>query len=131
MRWITTHPNSRYFGMKKVISAKVIEKMLKEGGDPRSLPANVILTPAAQDIISNFQRSESVKKPKRQPAPIVPDYEYTWKAGSDANTPGAIDAFFHSPELNVLKERICEIGRRLYLKDFADGNGGNITIRGR
>ncbi len=129
MRWITIHPNSRYFGMKKVISAKVIEKMLKEGGDPRSLPANVILTPAAQDIISNFQRSESVKKPKKQPAPIVPDYEYTWKAGSDANTPGAIDAFFHSPELNVLKERICEIGRRLYLKDFADGNGGNITIR--
>jgi L-fuculose-phosphate aldolase len=115
--------------MKKVISAKVIEKLLKEGGDPRSLPADIILTPAAKDIISNFQRSGSVKKSKKQPAPTVPNFEYTWKAGSDAKTPGAIDAFFHSPEINLLKERICEIGRRLYAKDFIDGNGGNITIR--
>ena len=115
--------------MKKVISAKVIEKMLKEGGDPQSLPANVILTPAAQDILSNFRRKGSDKKQEKRPVPIVPSYEYNWKTGSDAKTPGAIEAFFHSPEIEVLKERICEIGRRLYLKNFVDGNGGNITIR--
>lgn len=115
--------------MKKVISAKAIEKILKEGGDPGSLPANIILTPTAQDIISNYQRSGSVKKQEKRMPPSVPNDEYTWKAGCDAKTPGSIDAFFHSPEIQILKERICEIGRRLYLKDFTDGNGGNITIR--
>lgn len=115
--------------MKKVISAKVIENLLKEGGDPRSLPANVILTPAAQDIISNFQRLGKVKKSKKQSPPIVPNYEYTWKEGNDVRTSNAINEFFHSPEIKLLKERICEMGRRLYSKDFTDGNGGNITIR--
>src|SRR6185295_5392233 len=61
--------------------------------------------------------------------PSVPDYEFKWKPGTDAKTPAEIEKFFNSPAINVLKERICDIGRRLWARDYTDGYGGNITIR--
>lgn len=115
--------------MKKVISAKEIERILKEGGDPSSLPANSILTPSALDVINNFQRSDKDRSQTDYREPSVPDNEFKWSPESDPQTPGAIQTFFNSPEINLLKERICEIGRRLNQKGFVDGNGGNITVR--
>ncbi len=67
--------------------------------------------------------------PSVPPTPVVPDYEYKWRPGSDPKTPEAIQAFFNSPEIQVLKERMCDIGRRMWSKNYTDGNGGNITIR--
>jgi len=40
-----------------------------------------------------------------------------------------LDAFFNSPPLTELKEQLCEIGRRLWQREYVDGNGGNIAIR--
>lgn len=61
--------------------------------------------------------------------PSIPDYEFKWTPGSDPKSPAEIERFFHSEPIEVLKRRICDIGRRLWLKDYTDGNGGNITIR--
>jgi L-fuculose-phosphate aldolase len=40
-----------------------------------------------------------------------------------------LEAFFHSPSCHALKLQICDIGRRLWQRAYADGNGGNIAIR--
>jgi L-fuculose-phosphate aldolase len=40
-----------------------------------------------------------------------------------------ISALFHSPEATRLKTEICDIGHRLWLRNYVDGNGGNITAR--
>jgi L-fuculose-phosphate aldolase len=61
--------------------------------------------------------------------PTVPDYEFRWTPGSDAKTPEEIHAFFHSPEIEILKVRMCDIGRRIWERGYVDGNGGNLTIR--
>jgi L-fuculose-phosphate aldolase len=34
-----------------------------------------------------------------------------------------------SPEITVLRERMADIGERIWNKDYVDGNGGNLTIR--
>jgi len=36
---------------------------------------------------------------------------------------------FNSPEANTLKEEILRIGRKLWERQYVDGNGGNISVR--
>lgn len=40
-----------------------------------------------------------------------------------------IHDFFHSPALHGLKLQICDIGRRLWQREYVDGNGGNLAIK--
>lgn len=39
------------------------------------------------------------------------------------------EALFHSPEAEQLKAQICDIGRRIWQREYVDGNGGNISCR--
>ena len=47
----------------------------------------------------------------------------------DPKTAKDLEKFFYSPEIESLKQRICEIGKRIWNKGYVDGNGGNITVR--
>jgi L-fuculose-phosphate aldolase len=38
-------------------------------------------------------------------------------------------AFFNSSAARTLKEHLCDIGRRLWQREYVDGNGGNLAIR--
>jgi L-fuculose-phosphate aldolase len=39
------------------------------------------------------------------------------------------DDLFHSVEAKAVKEEICAVGRKLWLRSYVDGNGGNISCR--
>lgn len=65
----------------------------------------------------------------RDQAPSTPDPQYRWTPGADPRSPAEIGRFFHSPEIERLKELMCSVGRRLWQREFVDGNGGNLTIR--
>lgn len=119
--------------MPKVITAQEAEELLRKGEQP---PAGAILTPSARDVLSGSRltapkglAAQKSAAPKAPAAPSTPDLEFKWKPGSDPKTPAEIQAFFHSPAIQVLKERMCDIGRRLWVREYTDGNGGNITIR--
>lgn len=116
--------------MSNVITARDAEELLRKGEQP---PADAILTPSARDVLSGRAKPAFKSGPASaagQPAkPSNPDYEYRWTPGADAKTPAEIERFFRSPAIELLKERICEIGRRLWTREYTDGNGGNITIR--
>ncbi len=62
-------------------------------------------------------------------APILPDYEYHWTPGQDPKTPAEIQAFFDSPPIVAIKHRMVDIGKRMWAREYTDGNGGNLTIR--
>lgn len=36
---------------------------------------------------------------------------------------------FSTPEAEAVKKEICEVGRKLWLRQYVDGNGGNISYR--
>ena len=63
------------------------------------------------------------------PVPSTPDLAFYWTPGADPKTPAEREAFFRSAPIETLKERICDMGRRLWQREYTDGNGGNITIR--
>ena len=128
--------------MAKVITAREAEELFRKGEQP---PAGAILTPSARDVFYS-RASLILAKPSaaagrnggtpgnghgaaKKSEPSVPDYEFKWKPGSDPKTPAEIEKFFRSPAIEAVKQRICEMGQRLWQKDYTDGNGGNITVR--
>ncbi len=123
--------------MPIVITARDAEELLRKGSQP---PAGAILTPSARDVFqgrasllplvgTKTSASSAAAPAKKSAAPSIPDYEFKWTPGSDPKTPAEIERFFNSPEINLIKERICDMGRRLWQRDYTDGNGGNITVR--
>lgn len=109
--------------MRKVITAEDIERMLRAGESLESIPADALLTPSARDL------RQSRKLPAR-PGKLGKD-------GNDCGCPHAVDVkdaasiqrFFTSPAMDAIKVKMCDIGRRMWEKDYVDGNGGNITVR--
>lgn len=113
--------------MKKVITATDVEELLRNGKDVHSLPSDAIITPSARDLIrsngftGNHSHGQTPIKSNRSSKPKTP---------ISANSPqGELDSFFNTAEMHELKLRICEIGRRLWQRNYVDGNGGNIAIR--
>ena len=116
--------------MANVITAREAEELLRKGEQP---PAGAILTPSARDVLSGRAqpafKGAAAAAPVKGGAPSTPEYEFKWAPGSDPRTPAEIERFFHSPAIETLKARMCDIGQRLWTRDYTDGNGGNITIR--
>ncbi len=98
--------------------------MLREGKDLRALPADALITPSARDFLRDLEKAGESKphdSHTRPPAPITP---VTSKSGKTE-----LEAFFNSPQIHELKLQLCDIGHRLWQREYVDGNGGNLAIR--
>jgi len=61
--------------------------------------------------------------------PPLVNRRYDWKKGPQPKTRAALDKFFNSKAINVVKDQMCEMGRRIYQRGYTDGNGGNLSVR--
>lgn len=115
---------------KKIFTAADIEALLKSGKSAADIPADAVLTPSAKDTLRDGHGPvHAVTANIAHAEPVLPDYEFTWKTGADPKTPAEIQAFFRSPAIEVLKQRMIDIGKRMWAREYTDGNGGNLTIR--
>ena len=62
-------------------------------------------------------------------APPHPDFEFNWREDEHYVSRAEVQGFFLSDRMATLKELICDIGRRMWTREFTDGNGGNISVR--
>jgi len=108
--------------MRKVITASDVEQLLRSGASLDSIPADAILTPSARDLL------RSRRLPAR-PASAVSKADCGCAHAVDLKDPASVGKFFNSPALEAIKAKMCDIGRRMWEKDYVDGNGGNITVR--
>lgn len=60
--------------------------------------------------------------------PELPNYVFPWEK-HDPRSREEVEAFFNCDEIRVIKEHMCDIGRRLWKREYVDGNGGNISVR--
>ena len=60
--------------------------------------------------------------------PELPNLVFPWE-NYDPRSREEVETFFNCPEIRAMKERICDIGRRLWTREYVDGNGGNISVR--
>jgi L-fuculose-phosphate aldolase len=115
--------------MKTVISARDIEEMVRKGENLKALPADAILTPSARDRLRDLlENDRAVAGPKAASAPSAAPAPVSAPVTS-RSPKSELELLFNSPEVQSLKEQICEIGRRLWSRAYVDGNGGNIAIR--
>lgn len=119
---------------KPLYTASDVKALLESGGSVQDIPATAVLTPSARDLLrSPGIRQSALKPPSQNPSgqnePIIPDHEYRWVPGSDPKSPAEIRAFFESAEITTLKHRMVDIGKRMWTREYTDGNGGNLTIR--
>jgi L-fuculose-phosphate aldolase len=114
--------------MSKVITARDIEELVQKGGSLSSLPSDAIITPSARDLIRDLEN-----KAASTGAPTASSGAATLPpAGKPLNSksPRAeLEAFFNSPYALSLKQQICDMGKRLWAREYVDGNGGNMAIR--
>ena len=111
--------------MKPIISLRDLEEMVRSGKDFRALAADAVLTPSARDLLRDLENPAPHKtatlESVRPQAPAKPVTSKSPKA--------EIEAFFNSPQVNEYKNQLCDIGRRLWQREYVDGNGGNLAIR--
>lgn len=130
--------------MKRVLTQRDIEEMIRKGDDLAALPQDVILTPSARDTIRDAlehpRRQASAADPGPAPAAIPPASASTSTSATSSvatsrirvtskSSPRELDAYFRSPECEELKAQMVDIGRRLWQRAYVDGNGGNLAIR--
>jgi len=125
--------------MSQFYTEKALQQMIDQGQDLNALPANARFSPMARDLLRKHKANPGTKTEEPKAAtpsgtprihePVLPNYEYDWTPGADPKSAKEIEAFFYSPEIQALKTRICDIGKRIWNKGYVDGNGGNITVR--
>lgn len=57
------------------------------------------------------------------------DVEKDVAHGDPSTRPASNPLLFDTPESEAIKEEICAVGRKLWMRQFVDGNGGNISYR--
>lgn len=120
--------------MPKVISLRDIEEILRSGGDLRSLPEDAIYTPSARDLLRELELNGKFKgtmqKQQGQSQTQSQKQESETQIKVTSKSPKAdLEKFFNSKQIHDLKLQICDIGKRLWMRAYVDGNGGNIAIK--
>jgi len=111
--------------MSQVITVKDVEDLMRSGGDVKSLPGDAIFTPSARDLLREIEGNGAYKNSSRTNGGVAA----TPKTITSKSSKAELEAFFNSAHAHGLKEQICEMGRRLWQREYVDGNGGNIAIR--
>ena len=96
----------------RVVTAEDVEAAIRAGAGEVTVREGAILTPSARDLIGAKAIALRFHIP-----------------GGGEAADGKWQAMFHSPEAEKVKEEIVEVGRKLWLRQYVDGNGGNISYR--
>lgn len=103
----------------KVFAQREAEDFVKTGAREFRYSRDIRLTPGAKDVLTEA----GVK--------VVFDAGAAPSVAA-APSPGSSSddlKLFNSPEAQRIKEEICDIGRRIWMREYCDGNGGNISCR--
>jgi L-fuculose-phosphate aldolase len=101
----------------KVITLADIETAARGGAKDVVLAENAILTPSAKEALQvRGIATRNGSKPAATAGGVTP---------SDPR----IAAIFDSAEARAIKDEICAVGKKLWLRSYVDGNGGNISYR--
>jgi len=119
----------------KLFAQPQAEQFVKTGAREFRYNRDIRLTPGAKDVLTEanikvvFDLDCTPSVCTGSPAPSAPAPAPVG-GGKSAST-GATDdeKLFNSAEALNLKQQICDIGRRIWAREYCDGNGGNISCR--
>ncbi len=105
-----------------LFAKKQAEEFVQNGQKTLKHNRELKLTPGARDILIEagvkivFEEDAGSPDVAQEP---VPAQKFT----------GDASKLFNSAEAKRVKEEICDIGSRIWMREYCDGNGGNISCR--
>jgi L-fuculose-phosphate aldolase len=110
----------------KLFAQKEAAEFVKTGAKEFRYDREIRLTPGAKDVFS--EAGVKVVFSTNGTSPVGGDSKPAGAAAPKADA-SADQRLFNSPEAQAIKEQICDIGRRIWMREYCDGNGGNISAR--
>jgi L-fuculose-phosphate aldolase len=109
---------------RKVLSVRDAQHARAAGAVRVVIAAKCVVTPSARDFLARHNIA-LVTGGKGSAAPAA-----SIQASSAPPTRSkANPKLFFTPEAEAIKKEICAVGRKLWMRQFVDGNGGNISYR--
>jgi L-fuculose-phosphate aldolase len=108
---------------RKVLTLRDVQEAAAGGATRVRVAENCVVTPSARDFLQQrniaLDASSAAASTATAPAAIAP-------AGAPAPSNARL---FSTPEAEAVKKEICAVGKKLWMRQFVDGNGGNISYR--
>jgi len=132
---------SNYADIVETSSREKIDVIFSGAGLPLHLPGFFDLKedhPALVPIVSSGKAASIIARQWQRKYDYIPDAVRRGAVAPAANaaqpapaaaTKSAVEDLFRSPEAEAVKEEICAVGRKLWMRQYVDGNGGNISYR--
>jgi L-fuculose-phosphate aldolase len=116
--------------MSQVISVRDIQEMIRSGQGV-NIPADAIVTPSARELLQDIETNgaRAIATGNAAASATGDKLSPPTKKLNSKSPKSELEAFFNSPYAINLKEQICAMGKRLWAREYVDGNGGNMAIR--
>jgi L-fuculose-phosphate aldolase len=108
---------------QKVLSMRDAEGAVAAAATQILVAQRCVVTPSARDFLR--QHEIEVVAQSGSAAPV----EDTAPTSVATTRSAANPRLFSTPEAEAIKIEICEVGRKLWNRQYVDGNGGNISFR--
>jgi len=118
----------------KLVALRDVQGALAAGASRVLTAENCVVTPSARDFLTQHNiaiDSSGVTRSAAEP-PRNGSTSASGAYGSSAPAKARSAAnpkLFYTPEAEAIKKEICAVGRKLWMRQFVDGNGGNISYR--
>ena len=124
---MTNEAKSMNFTSRKVLAMRDVQEAAAAGATRLVVTENCVLTPSARDFLQ--QRGMTLENCAPCAAKAAAAAAPTTAAPAAATRQPVNIKLFSTPEAEEVKKEICAVGRKLWMRQFVDGNGGNISYR--
>jgi L-fuculose-phosphate aldolase len=122
---------------QKVLTGKNLEAAVAAGATEVVLNENVVLTPTARDVIrhaglkivSNHASNGAPASTQASVPSVAATLVTSASPASSSKSWRSDEAILNSPEAQIIKQEMVRIGKKLWDRQYVDGNGGNISYR--
>jgi L-fuculose-phosphate aldolase len=116
---------------QRVVTMRDAQSAVAAGAGRVLIGENCVVTPSARDFLTqhNIALVANGKGNAAAPAAYRDPTAAPGSSEKDGNRGAANARLFYTPEAEAIKKEICAVGRKLWMRQFVDGNGGNISYR--
>ena len=115
-------------GARRLIAMRDAQDALAAGATSILTAANCVVTPSARDFLQQHGIELVTGSAASNSSPSAPPDSSSAAAATSSQAP-VNRRLFTTPEAEAIKKEICAVGRKLWMRQFVDGNGGNISYR--
>jgi L-fuculose-phosphate aldolase len=118
------------FSARKLVAMRDVQEASAAGATSIVTAPTCVVTPSARDFLQQHGIELATATTQPDPKELHDALSMPAAQKSAASHPAAANPrLFTTQEAEAVKKEICSIGKKLWMRQFVDGNGGNISYR--